>query len=83
MNQDGEKRGTENASLDLRGIPCPQNAAKAVLELSMMNAGEVLLVRLDDGEPYANVTRSIEIAGHEILGEEREGESWALRVKVG
>lgn len=69
--------------LDLRGVPCPQNAAKAVLQLSMMSEGDTLLVRLDDGEPYENVTRSIEVAGHEITGKERSGDTWLLHVKVG
>ncbi len=69
--------------LDLRGVPCPANAARAVLQLSMMSAGEVLLVSLDDGEPVENVSRSIEVAGHEIVRREREGESWKFWVRAG
>lgn len=82
MNRTTVNGSPESETLDLRGIPCPQNAAKAVLQLSMMSTDEVLLVRLDDGEPFANVTRSIEVAGHEIVRKEREGEGWALWVKV-
>ncbi len=68
--------------LDLRGVPCPANAARAVLQLSTMGTGEILLLHVDDGEPIENVSRSIEVAGHEIVRREKKGEAWALEVRA-
>lgn len=69
--------------LDLRGIPCPANAARAVLQIAMMSEGEGLLIFVDDGEPVENVLRSLEVAGHQIEAREREGEGWKVLVRVG
>lgn len=68
--------------LDLRGIPCPANSARAVLQIAMMNEGEGLLIFVDDGEPVENVLRSLEVAGHEIEARERDGEGWKVLVRV-
>ena len=41
--------------LDLTGVPCPQNAARSLLRLSMMDSGQLLRVTIDDGEPITLV----------------------------
>lgn len=75
-------------SLDLRGIPCPQNAAKAVVKLSTMMSGERLHVRVDDGEPVDNVSASVEGEGHKVILRQRQaGHSptapiWDLLIEV-
>jgi TusA-related sulfurtransferase len=68
--------------LDLRGIPCPANAARAVLQIAMMSEGEGLLVYVDDGEPVENVLRSLEVAGHAIEHRERDGDGWKVLVRI-
>ena len=55
------------AELDLRGVICPYNFVKTKLQLDMMQAGDVLAVVLDDGEPIKNVPQSIRNEGHIIL----------------
>lgn len=70
-------------SLDLRGIPCPQNAGKAVVKLSTMSSGEILMIDVDDGEPLENVSSSIEGEGHRVLQKQRsEAGTWNIYVEV-
>ncbi|HRK06365.1 MAG TPA: sulfurtransferase TusA family protein [Pseudobdellovibrionaceae bacterium] len=75
-------------SLDLRGIPCPQNAAKAVVKLSTMMSGERLHVRVDDGEPVDNVSASVEGEGHKVVLRRQQADgslptpTWHLLIEV-
>lgn len=54
-------------SLDLRGVLCPINFVKTKLKLEEMDVGEHLEVLLDDGDPIANVPRSVKEEGHQIM----------------
>jgi len=67
--------------LDLRGVMCPYNFVKAKLKLETMEAGQVLSVLIDDGEPIRNVPRSIQDEGHEVLKVEKIGEAYAVLIK--
>ena len=53
-------------TLDLSGVPCPQNTARALLTLEWMDPGEILEVTVDDGEPKENVPPGLEAEGHTI-----------------
>ena len=53
--------------LDLTSVPCPQNAARTLLRLTMMDSGEVLRVIIDDGEPIDLVPESVTNEDHKIL----------------
>ena len=57
--------------LDLTGVPCPLNWVRARLALEGLAAGEVLRVRVDEGEPLASVPASAREDGHEVLVEGR------------
>ena len=70
-----------NASIDLRGVMCPINFVKTKLKLEMMDAGEVLEVILDSGEPIQNVPKSIKEEGHKILEVKREDGYFKLKVQ--
>ncbi len=54
-------------SLDLRGVHCPINFVKTKLKLDEMASGDFLEVLLDEGDPIANVPRSVKEEGHQIL----------------
>jgi len=60
-----------DASLDLSGVACPMNFVKTKLQLEEMDAGQLLEVILDDGEPIRNVPRSVQAEGHKILKNEK------------
>ena len=58
--------------LDLRGVLCPINFVKTKLKLEEMGPGDHLEVWLDEGEPIANVPRSVKEEGHTILKVNKE-----------
>lgn len=70
-----------NATLDLKGVSCPMNFVKSKLKLEEMQAGEVLEVIIDDGEPIRNVPASLKEEGHKILAVKQEGAYWRLLVE--
>jgi len=70
-------------TLDLTGVPCPRNSARALLRLEIMSSGEVLRVIIDDGEPIANVPASLEVEGHTVAEREQLPDTrWVLSVRV-
>lgn len=59
-----------DAELDLRGVICPYNFVKTKLKLESMQAGQILAVILDEGDPIRNVPRSVSDDGHTVLTQE-------------
>jgi TusA-related sulfurtransferase len=69
--------------LDLSGVPCPKNSARALLKLEIMSSGEILQVIVDDGEPIENVPSSLEVEGHTVEEREQRADTrWVLSVRV-
>ena len=69
-------------SLDLRGVLCPINFVKTKLKLEEMDTGDHLEVLLDEGDPIANVPRSVKEEGHMILKVDRpEGDYYRIVIK--
>jgi len=66
---------------DLRGVACPMNFVKTKMALSQLNAGQVLQVLLDDGEPIENVPKSVEAEGHRIIGQGRVADHWSVTIR--
>lgn len=52
--------------LDLRGVACPINFVKTKLLLDKLQAGDLLSVLLDAGEPVESVSTSVAEEGHLI-----------------
>ncbi|WP_225072669.1 sulfurtransferase TusA family protein [Desulfuromonas sp. CSMB_57] len=69
--------------IDLRGVKCPTNFVRAMLALEEMEIGAAVEFFLDDGEPVHNVPRSLEQAGHKLLGLTRAGDHFRLVVEKG
>jgi len=70
-------------TLDLTGVPCPRNSARALLRLEVMDSGQVLRVIIDDGEPIENVPASLELEGHTVAERAQGADSqWTLSVVV-
>lgn len=53
--------------VDVTDKVCPLTFVKAKVALDELDEGEVLAVRLNDGEPVQNVPRSLREEGHEVL----------------
>jgi len=76
-----EKEAVEGQTYDLRGTPCPINYVKAKIKLEGMAEGEVLNLYLDEGEPIANVPKSLESDGQEIVKIEKIENYYLVVVK--
>jgi len=70
-----------DANLDLRGVVCPTNFVKTKLKLELMNPGEILEIVIDEGEPMANVPRSIKEEGHKIIKVEKLNDHFRLLIQ--
>ncbi|WP_031579503.1 sulfurtransferase TusA family protein [Ruminobacter sp. RM87] len=54
--------------LDITDVVCPNTFVKAKVVLEELDDGEILAIRMNDGEPVQNVPRSTKDDGHKILG---------------
>lgn len=53
--------------VDITDVVCPTTFVKAKVALEELEEGQVLAIRMNDGEPVQNVPRSIKEEGHQIL----------------
>jgi len=68
--------------LDITLDICPMTFVKTKLELEDMQRGDLLEVKLREGEPLRNVTRSCEDEGHRIISrEDLGGGIWRLIIE--
>ena len=69
-------------TVDITDKVCPLTFVKAKVTLDELDDGEVLAIRMSDGEPVQNVPRSIKEEGHQILKlEDNEDGTYTLYVK--
>ena len=54
-------------TVDITDVVCPVTFVKAKVALEELDEGEILSIRMNDGEPVRNVPRSIKEVGHQIL----------------
>ena len=53
--------------VDITDVVCPTTFVKAKVALEELDDGQILSVKMNDGEPVQNVPRSIKEEGHQIL----------------
>lgn len=71
-----------DAHVDITDKVCPLTFVKAKVSLDELEDGEVLAVRMNDGEPVQNVPRSMKEEGHQILKlEDNQDGTFTLYVK--
>ena len=70
---------------DITDVVCPTTFVKAKVALEELEEGQILSIRLNDGEPVQNVPRSIKEEGHEILklDDNQDGTYTLIVKKVG
>lgn len=69
-------------SVDITDVVCPTTFVKAKVALEELDDGQILAVRMNDGEPVQNVPRSIKEEGHQILKLDDNGDgTFTLIVK--
>ncbi|MBP0956529.1 MAG: sulfurtransferase TusA family protein [Oscillospiraceae bacterium] len=54
-------------NVDITDVVCPTTFVKAKVALEELDDGQILAVKMNDGEPVQNVPRSIKEEGHQIL----------------
>ena len=54
-------------TVDITDVVCPTTFVKAKVAIDELEDGEVIAIRMNDGEPVQNVPRSIKEEGHQIL----------------
>ena len=54
-------------TVDITDKVCPLTFVKAKVAIDELEDGEVIAIRMNDGEPVQNVPRSIKEEGHRIL----------------
>lgn len=71
-----------NDTVDITDVVCPVTFVKAKVALEELDDGEILAVRMNDGEPVQNVPRSIKEEGHQVLKLDDNGDgTYTLIVK--
>ncbi|AOY76514.1 sulfurtransferase TusA family protein [Clostridium formicaceticum] len=78
-----EIKVTEDSSLkiiDLKGVKCPINFVKAKVEIAKISSNEIIGFYLDNGEPIANVPKSLAGEGHEIIKIDDKYEGYNLLI---
>jgi TusA-related sulfurtransferase len=55
------------AQVDVTEAVCPLTFVKAKVALDDLEEGQILSIRLNDGEPVQNVPRSLKEDGHKVL----------------
>ncbi|MDD6208392.1 MAG: sulfurtransferase TusA family protein [Clostridiales bacterium] len=68
--------------VDITDVVCPVTFVKAKVALEELDDGQVLSVKLNDGEPVQNVPRSMKEEGHQVLKLTENGDgTYELLVK--
>lgn len=76
----GEIKSDEQ--VDITDKVCPMTFVKAKVTIDELDDGEVLPIRMNDGEPVQNVPRSMKEEGHQILKlQDNEDGTYTLYVR--
>ena len=69
-------------TVDITDVVSPVTFVKAKVALEELDEGQILSIRMNDGEPVQNVPRSIKEEGHQILKlDDNEDGTYTLYVK--
>ena len=69
-------------TVDITDVVCPVTFVKAKVALEELDEGQILSIRMNDGEPVQIVPRSIKEEGHQILKlDDNEDGTYTLYVK--
>lgn len=69
-------------TVDITDVVCPVTFVKAKVALEELDEGQILSIRMNDGEPVQNVPRSIKDEGHQILKlDDNEDGTYTLYLK--
>ena len=58
---------TRDAFVDITDVICPITFVKAKVAIEELEAGQILEIKMNDGEPIQNVPRSLKEEGHKVI----------------
>lgn len=67
--------------LDLLGIACPLNWAKAKVKLDQLARGDILELVVDDERAVRDIPRAAEAEGHALVEVRAEGAHWRIVIE--
>ena len=67
--------------VDITDKVCPLTFVKAKVAIEELDDGEVLAIRMNDGESVQNVPRSMKEEGHKILAFSRGQRGWNIHLR--
>lgn len=68
--------------VDLRGVPCPLNWAKAKVRLEVLGRGEQLAFLVDDRRSVRDLPRAAEAEGYVVTDVTELGDYWRLVIET-
>lgn len=68
--------------LDLRGVRCPLNWARATVRLDDLQRGDHLVLLLDDPRSLRDIPQAAEARGHVVHAPEPCAGHWRLTIEV-
>jgi TusA-related sulfurtransferase len=71
----------ERLEVDLRGVPCPLNWAKAKVRLEASPRGSELAFLVDDPRSVRDLPRAAEAEGYAVIAVEEVGSFWRLVIE--
>ena len=61
--------------IDITDVICPITFVKAKVAMEeLLGQGQILEIRMNEGEPIQNVPRSLKDEGHKVVGVENNGD---------
>jgi TusA-related sulfurtransferase len=67
--------------MDLRGVKCPLNWARAKVRLEDLGRGDILELIIDDRKGRQDIPRAAEAEGYVILGIEEGERLWRIIIE--
>ena len=72
---------SQTVYLDLRGVKCPLNWARAKVRLEQMSRHDVLVLTLDDPRGVRDIPIAAEAEGYAVLECTRDEGVWRMRIE--
>lgn len=61
-------------TVDITDVVCPITFVKVKVALEEIEDGQVLSIKMNEGEPIQNVPRSLKDEGHKVLSADQNGD---------
>lgn len=59
--------GKADAFVDITKVVCPVTFVKAKVAIEDLDKGQILEIRMNEGEPIQNMPRSLKDEGHKVI----------------